>query len=100
MKFTEDHRPASEREWLTSYRVTATRQHFPPATAGHATFNSSARRAIPRPTIPRRKHPDLTGFLIGCVGLVGFLFLATVAFAHVTERTLLTVAQGEARRGM
>lgn len=65
-----------------------------------ADFDDAVRTAPIRPTIPRRKHPDLTGFLIGCVGLVGFLFLATVAFAHVTERTLLTVAQGEARRGM
>lgn len=64
----------------------------------NGTLNSAI--PCPRPTIPRRKHPDLTGFLIGCVGLVGFLFLATVTFAHVTERTLLTVAQGEARRGM
>lgn len=60
----------------------------------------SVRSKMPRPVIPRRKHPDLTGFLIGCVGLVGFLFLATVAFAHVAERTALTIAQGETQCGM
>lgn len=70
----------------------------PPARA--ATFTHPSRRALVRPTLTRRRHPDLTGFFAGAVVLMLALFLVTAAGSHVQGRAAETVAQSIARSAM
>ncbi|MEA5162029.1 hypothetical protein U5903_14720 [Cereibacter johrii] len=77
------------------------------ALADHAFAVASGRalaRARPRPTFrtsrPSPLGPNLTGFLVGALALLGFLFVATVLWAHVTDVAETMRQQASAMRGM
>ncbi|WP_101341251.1 hypothetical protein [Cereibacter azotoformans] len=61
-------------------------------------------RARPRPAFrtsrPSPLGPNLTGFLVGALALLGFLFVATVLWAHVTDVTEAMRQQASAMRSM
>ncbi|MGC9449662.1 hypothetical protein [Cereibacter johrii] len=61
-------------------------------------------RAVPRPTFrtsrPSPLGPNLTGLLLGALALLGFLFVATVLWAHVTDVAETMRQQANAMRGM
>ncbi|RHZ93003.1 hypothetical protein D1122_18670 [Cereibacter sphaeroides] len=61
-------------------------------------------RARPRPAFrtsrPSPLGPGLTGFLVGALALLGFLFVATVLWAHVTDVAETMRQQASAMRGM
>ena len=61
-------------------------------------------RARPRPAFrtsrPSPLGPNLTGFLVGALALLGFLFVATVLWAHVTDVAETMRQQASAMRGM
>ncbi|QCP88123.1 hypothetical protein EYE35_21125 [Cereibacter sphaeroides] len=61
-------------------------------------------RAVPRPTFrtsrPSPLGPNRTGFLVGVLALLGFLFVATVLWAHATDVAATMRAQAAAMRGM
>ncbi|WYK04447.1 hypothetical protein DWF04_015675 [Cereibacter sphaeroides f. sp. denitrificans] len=64
----------------------------------------SLSRARPRPTFrtsrPSPLGPNRTGFLVGVLALLGFLFVATVLWAHATDVAATMRAQAAAMRGM
>ncbi|AZB65015.1 hypothetical protein EBL87_15170 [Cereibacter sphaeroides] len=61
-------------------------------------------RAVPRPTFrtskPSPLGPNLTAFLVGTLALFGFLFVATVLWAHATDVAATMREQAAAMRGM
>ncbi|MFQ6756293.1 hypothetical protein V6Z72_18270 [Cereibacter sphaeroides] len=61
-------------------------------------------RARPRPAFRTSRPSPLgtnrTGFLVGALALLGFLFVATVLWAHVTDVAETMRQQASAMRGM
>lgn len=79
-----------------------------PITARHQDLGMAAcrsfSRARPRPTFrtsrPSPLGSNLTGFLVGTLALFGFLFVATVLWAHATDVAATMREQAAAMRGM